>query len=166
MLSKLEMAFHVLSGRRGSILPASSIADDLKATDVHILTTGRLVLRATMGLRLLQADIVASECWVAPPSCHTTDDGRLVLSGSSGPMVLKRFRLLKAIGSGSFSDVFAGEDVLLGRRVAVKVMKKECETLGYREKIILDTIATRNPRGPCYCKLTPSLHVCALLTLP
>lgn len=158
------MAFQPIRRNRGPS-SAQSLVEELRSAKEarNCSTTGRVLLRATLGLRMIQAEIVAARHWETGSQCQSNAEGRICWAGKQGPLLLKRYRLCKAIGTGSFSDVFSADDILLRRRTAIKVIRLGCEPLGYREQSILSFLSGRFAREPCYCKLPPSFPPFSLL---
>ncbi|RYG97878.1 hypothetical protein EON65_52200 [archaeon] len=153
----LDMAFSSPMKNTMSVL-SSPIAEGLKlAGNISVSSNTRIVIRVTLGLTLLHAEILATRHWPAKRSLknHDSDEeGRLVWSEESSIMVLKRYKLVQQIGRGAFSDVFLAEDLYLpNQHVAIKVFRLGFDLLGHREKVFLEQYLTCLPiQGPSYGK--------------
>jgi eukaryotic-like serine/threonine-protein kinase len=64
-------------------------------------------------------------CAIATPTPAESDEGGERMSGVQLVSRLGQYRLLKLIGSGAMGHVYEAEHVLLGRRVALKTLRRE-----------------------------------------
>jgi serine/threonine protein kinase len=114
-----------------------------------------LLRRSTEGIRLLYSEISASRSFggmvVRDPSTTTDREGRLI-TGNSNPTLAKRYRLLEAIGTGSFSQIFRALDTYAEKHVAVKVLHAGLASLGDRETRALRYFRSKEVRGAKHCK--------------
>eukprot|EP00981_Chlorochromonas_danica_P001194 scaffold262_cov164-Ochromonas_danica.AAC.18 len=138
------MSFTPVNGRSKMV---SFNNEELKSLrSAKISSTGRLILRLTIGLRRLHSEIVASKHWSSSDQSNRysmTEDHRLCWSSGR-------------------------DDIFLDRKVAIKVMKKGYDILGCRERTFLDALESRFPRGPSYivqsmCSGYLGPHLCLVM---
>jgi serine/threonine protein kinase len=74
------------------------------------------------------------------------------VSSKALPMIGKRYKLVKLIGDGTFSQIFQAVDSFFGRDVAIKVVLREYNELGLRESRLLQYFSGKTATGSKHCK--------------
>ncbi len=86
----------------------------------------------------------------------TDENGFLQCANNANfsPLVMKRYKVVSAMGQGSFSQVYRVEDQFLQRRkgLVLKLIRRGCEVLGRREKIFLEHLDEECRKGVNCCK--------------
>jgi hypothetical protein len=88
--------------------------------------------------------------------CYTDENGFLQTSDNCifSALVGKRYKVVNAMGQGSFSQVFKVEDTFLqNKKLVLKLIRRGCEVLGKREKIFLEHLEGECRKGLNCCKL-------------
>lgn len=86
---------------------------------------------------------------------YTDESGFLqtVDNSAFSPLISKRFKVICAMGQGSFSQVFEVEDTFLRNKpLVLKLIRRGCEVLGRREKVFLEHLDEECRKGVNCCK--------------
>lgn len=107
----------------------------------------------TMGLKQTYSEISAAKSFgkgFIMRSSMANAQGQLMV-GKSFPLLTKRYKLLDAVGVGTFSQIYKATDCFTGRSVAIKIMNRGLDMLGNRERVFLRYFALKCRRGinPC-----------------
>lgn len=134
-----------------------------KHLDVPFSRTGNLLRKSTLGLQTLHANIATTQKWSSSSSSSsknldsnyfTDDDGFLeAINGEKfQPLVLCQYKIIQPIGVGSFSRIYSCTDSFSPNKLfALKLIRKGCELLARREKVILDHLSSISKGKPNPC---------------
>ncbi|KAJ1419558.1 kinase-like domain-containing protein [Ochromonadaceae sp. CCMP2298] len=131
------------------------LEDKLQQPDQQQRSGGRvpnLARKMAVALRQTYVEIDATRSFPSSRRTSTlpTDEWGHLLVGSSFPILLRRYRLLRQLGQGSFSQIFRAADLFHGKEVAIKVMRIGYGTLGRREGTMLRCLARSTAKGCQY----------------
>jgi hypothetical protein len=70
--------------------------------------------------------------------------------------ISSRYKYIRLIQYGSFSQVLECVDRFTSSKVAIKVMKKDFHTMGIRECLILRHLSSYQTSSSCFCKIFTS----------
>lgn len=115
---------------------------------------GGVARKLTIGLKQTYSEISAVKAFgrgTVIRSSMTNAQGQLIVS-KTFPLLSKRFKLLDAVGLGTFSQIFKATDGFTGKPVAIKIMNRGLDMLGNREIVFLRYFAMKCRRGINPCK--------------
>lgn len=132
-----------------------SIAEDLGRSNAGGNPVGNLLRQMTLGIRILYDELDESNDWKRrlqyPPT--TNSDGFLDLDQQRNPVLIQRRYLHERwIATGTFARIHLLNDEYLNRKVAIKIIKRECDVLAIREKAFVDHLSCVIKRGKSFCK--------------
>lgn len=85
----------------------------------------------------------------------TGTDGFLDLrlhSSTSTVVIGRRYQCQRLLATGTFAQIFVAQDLYLHHNIALKIVKRGCEVLAQREKVLLDILSVSNRLAENYCK--------------